>query len=239
MNPKLKVDQSVFLILYAYYKAYIIPFCTILVCIILFFLVVLPQVQSYFANRDTVVADEQVIQVLNQNLTTIGLLKKETVAHNITLVTTALPSEKDFTGILNAISQAASIANVGLGDYSFQIGDVFGGSQKSNTGQLSLQIVLSLTGDLSAAKRFIDALAKEFPLSEVTSVNARGDGGSQISANFFYNPSQAVQFNPSYPISQLSLPQQKLLKSLGTDFSKPQDTALPSRTVATSSASTQ
>ena len=229
MNQKIRFDQSIYLILYAKYKAYLLPLGVICASIFVFLVLILPQFQTYFNNRDEVAADQHTIQTLNQNIQTLTLLNESEIKDSLTIANAALPSEKDFTGILNAISHAASLANVSLGDYSFQIGNLFGKTTSAGTGQLSLTVSLSINGDLTSAQQFINLLGKEFPLSEVTGVNFRGNSGSDISATFFYNPLSDILFNASLPIGELSPAQQKLMTSLSKDFEKPADIAIPKK----------
>lgn len=240
MNPNLHIDQSVLHILYIKYKAYLLPLGVIILCVILFFAVVLPQFQAYFASREEVTADETQIEHLNQNIGTVQLLNTQEITKNLDIAVAALPSEKDYAGILNAISDAASIANVSIGDYSFQIGDIFSKQPTSaGNGQLPVDISLTISGSVDDAQNFMIALSKEFPLSEVISISNRGGGGSEIKATFFYNPLPPIQFNPASSLQQLSIPQQKLMSSLAKDFRRPQDVPIPKKQVATESAQPQ
>lgn len=239
MNQKIRFDQSIYLILYAKYKQYLLPLGVILASVFVFLVVILPQFQEYYNNRDEVTADQHTIQTLNQNIQTLGLLKQEDIEKNLAIANAALPTEKDFAGILNAISSAASLANVSLGDYSFQIGNLFGKTTTAASGQLSLTVSLNISGDLVSAQNFIEILGKEFPLSEVTGVSYRGSSGSQIDATFFYNPLSDVQFNPSMSIGELSPSQQKLMTSLSKNFKKPEDVAIPKNAESTGSAQLQ
>lgn len=239
MNQRIRFDQSIYLILYAKYKAYLLPLGVICASIAVFMLVILPQFQNYINNKDTVATDQHTIATLNQNVQTLSLLNENEIKKNLDVANAALPSEKDFTGILNAISRAASLANVSLGDYSFQIGSLFGKTTTAGAGQLSLTVSLTISGDLASAQKFIAILGKEFPLSEVTGVNFHGTSGSDIDATFFYNPLSDIQFNPSMPIGQLSPAQQKLMTSLSKDFEKPVDLAIPKTTQGTDSAQLQ
>jgi len=239
MNKNVRFDQSIYLILYAKYKSYLVPIGVILACVVIFFILILPQFQDYLDNKDTILADKQTIQTLNQNIQTLELLKQDEITSKLTIADGALPSEKDFTGILNAISLAASLANVSLGDYSFQIGSLFGSTNASGNGQLTLTVSLSISGDLPRAQKFIQLLEGEFPLSEVTSLSFRGNGGSDLNATFFYSPLANVQFNPNTPIQALSPEQQKLMISLSKNFQKPADLAIPKKSDATNSAQLQ
>jgi hypothetical protein len=240
MNPKLHFDQNLLRILYIRYKVYLLPVSVIVLSVILFLSFVLPQFEIYLNNHDEVVTDEQTIKDLNQNILTLATLQQNDIAQNLAVANAALPSEKDYTGILNAISQAASLANVSLGDYSFQVGDVFSKqSSPASDGQLSVDVTLSISGDVNSAQQFINLLNNELPLSEVVSLSSRGGGGSEVKATFFYNPLPSVAFSPAFPIPLLSTKQQVLLTSLKKDFKNPQDIPLTKNPTATESAQTQ
>jgi len=236
MNNQFHFNQNLTMYFYLKYKQYLLPVGVILGCIIIFLVWITPQFQTYLGNRDTVQSDEETLHVIQQNISTLSLLKENDITTNLKTASLALPAEKDFTGILNAISQAAQLSNVGLGDYTFQIGDLFGKNSNTQNGQLTIQINLSLLGNIPATKRFMDTLSKEFPLSEITAIRIKGDNGADITALFFYKPLSNVNVVATIPIQQLSLPQQKLLKSLTTEYEKPIDTALPKKLVATESA---
>lgn len=239
MNPYLHVDQGVMIILYRKYKAFLIPAGVIFACILVILFVILPQFSSYLNNKDAVAGDLHVIDTLNNNITTLNSLQENEITQQLAIASAALPSEKDFAGILNAVSQAASTANVSVGDYAFQIGDIFSKKSAASAGQLTISITLSLTGNLDSAKSFMDALGKEFPLSEVEDITSRGDGGSQIKATFYYNPLPAVVFNPTLPVTGISPAQQKLMSSLQKDFQIPKDLPISKKSVASVSAQPQ
>ncbi|HET9947074.1 MAG TPA: hypothetical protein VFQ63_03355, partial [Patescibacteria group bacterium] len=224
MSKKVTIDQGVLLILYYKYKDYLVPLGTIFVCILLFFFLLLPQFQDYLAAKDTLASDEQTVEILNQNLSTISNLNQAQVNTNLLLASAALPSEKDFAGVLNAISDAASTSNVGVGDYTFQVGDLSKSSEvKSSTGELIIQISLTLMGTLTDTKRFVHVLTHELPLSEVKSVDLSGDGSANLSVSFFYNPFPPIQFNDTSRLPVLSRDQLTLLKTLSTQFTSLSD----------------
>ena len=233
MNTPSYFNQNLLAFFYIKYKAFVLPSSIILACICAFLFGIIPQLQIYFSNQDTVKSDQETISVIQENINTLALLKEADVNENLALTSTALPIEKDFTGILNAISSAASIANVGLGDYTFEVGDILGKNSAIQNGQLTIQITLSIIGDLASVQRFIDTLDKEFPLSEVTSIHNHGSTGADITAIFFYKPLSNVNPIATAPLPKLSIPQQKLLTGLKNNFDRPNDISLPKKQIPT------
>lgn len=236
MSTSSYFNQNLLEVFYIKYKPFLLPSGVIAVCIFVFIFGIIPQLQTYFANQDAVRSDQETINIIQENINTLTQLQKSDVVANLALTTIALPKDKDFTGILNGISHAAQIANVGLGDYSFEVGDILGKNSTIQNGQLTIQVTLSIVGDLPSTQRFIDTLAKELPLSEITAIHMHGDTGAELVAIFFYKPLSTVPPSATTPLSKLSIPQQKLINSLKTDFTKPVDTSLPTRKVASESA---
>lgn len=215
MNPKkVSIDKTVILIIYFKYKEYVVPLITILVSILLFTQFVVPQFQAWLATRDEVAVNQQMVSVLSTNVSTISSLDSKKLDSNLQIAVAALPSEKDFAGVLTAISDAAGLAGVTLGDYSFQIGNIAGKDFKSQDGQLALQISLTLSGGLDDTKRFLVALQKQLPISDISEIGVRGSNTTGVNAYFYYNPFPQPNFHDTDPIKTLSSSQQTLLNSL-------------------------
>jgi hypothetical protein len=125
------------------------------------------------------------------------------------LVNQALPSEKDFSGVLNAISSSALSANVILGDYAFEVGNL-SDTQEKNT---QLQIDLSINGGINDVKRFMAELRNQFPLSDITDIEISANR-SILTAVFYYKPFPKVTFKEDDVLMPLSQKDQDVLQSL-------------------------
>ncbi len=115
MNQPTPINQTTFRILYFRYKGYFIPVGTIIVCMLLFVFVIIPQIQTWFSLRDDTITEQNKIATINQNLTFTSQLDQATLTKQLALASLALPQEKSFEQVLSAVSQAAVNAQLNLG----------------------------------------------------------------------------------------------------------------------------
>ena len=90
----------------------IISFMT---CFVLITYFVLPQLQSWFSIREEVIATRARITNINNNITYMSSLDRSVLNKQLEVAVTALPAEKNFDAILNAVSDASLEAGVSLG----------------------------------------------------------------------------------------------------------------------------
>jgi len=211
MNNKVSIDFEVIKLLYFKYRAYIFPILGISISWALIFMFVIPQFQIFLATKDQVAASEQTLASLTQNYNTLITINDSDLKSQSSIVNKALPKEKDFAGILNAISFTSAASGATLQDYSFQLGQLNGsGTFNGNTTQISLVI----KGDLNLAKSFMITLSNTLPISEVTSFNESSGQTASIVANFFSTPTSNINFVDTNPLPILSSDQKNLLSKL-------------------------
>ncbi|HEX8965384.1 MAG TPA: hypothetical protein VF820_03050 [Patescibacteria group bacterium] len=210
-NKPIPINETTFRILYFRFKPYLISTAVILVCIILFFQFIIPQIGQWFALRDQVIAEQQKIDVLNQNLNIITKINNATLDKDIQITAAALPSQKDFAAILDAVSNAATTANVSLGDYSFQVGNL---SDTAVGSQTNLQLILSIKGGITDVERFIQSLKTQVPLSDVTNVQINSASSSTLTTVFYFKPFPQFAFNSVTPLIGITAQDDQLIKSL-------------------------
>ncbi len=210
-NKPIPINETTFRILYFRFKPYLISTGVVLICIILFFQFIIPQIGQWFSLRDQVIAEQQKIDVLNQNLSIITRINNATLDRDIQITATALPSNKDFAAILSAVSNAATTSNVSLGDYSFQVGSL---SDTPTATQTTLQLVLSIKGGITDVERFIQSLKTQVPLSDVTSVQINSASSSTVTTVFYYKPFPQLSFNSTAPLIGVTAQDDQLVKSL-------------------------
>ena len=90
-----------------YYGLAIVGF-TVLICAILIFRIIIPEVSQWFSIRDEVIATQQQIATLQQNINFINNLDKNTLDSQLQTVSHALPPDKNFSYELIALSNAAA-----------------------------------------------------------------------------------------------------------------------------------
>lgn len=202
MKKKVNIDSTTFWFLYRRYKEYLLPIGVIFACILLFFLVIIPQFQNFLDTQQQAKAESNKLIVLKNNLNLLTNMDESQMDSQLQIVSGALSSNKDFEGILNGISIAANKAGVFLGDYEFQVGDITKPSLNIQSFP-SLQLTLTTYGGVNGVTRFMTELYKTVPLSEITEVKVTSTT-SEISALFYYKPFPPLGFNDSAPIIPVS-----------------------------------
>jgi len=198
-----------------YYGIGVIGFI-LLVCLILLFNIIIPEVTRWFSIRDEITATQSRIAILQKNINFVNTLDKNSLDSQIQTVSHALPPEKNFGYILNALSSAAANSGTSLNDFSFQLGDI-SSSKKGGTvlanGTALVEITVSVNGNLVQIRNFIKSIENNLPLSQITNVNGAGQTVS-IRLQFYQKPFTKVSFTGDTPLTGLSPNKAALLKSL-------------------------
>lgn len=188
----------------------------VLASIILVTQVVIPQVQSWFSIRDEVIATRDKIDVLNNNIAFMNNINKSQLDEQVKTATKALPVNKDFAAILNAVADSAQTSGVSLQDFSFQVGDINAvkGQQDSLERDLSqVKLIISVNGTFDSVEGFLKKIAQELPLSEVTDVE--GDlNGTTITLQFYQKAFPNIVFDDETPLVPISNKDSALLDKM-------------------------
>ena len=212
MNGKINLDKLILQQLYKKNKDYLIPIITIIVCFILLVQVTIPQI-GLFSKKQAEISTERIkLETLNNNFSILSCLDDSTLNSQFDLAVLALPSEKKFESVLNAINLAASKTGVFLGDFEFQVGDL----SKTGPGKIapSLKLTLLINGGASETVSFVKELYKSLPLSEVSDIQVNNKN-STISISFYYKPFASVSDN-TLLLSKISKPQLDLLNEISS-----------------------
>lgn len=198
------------------YYPFLIISLVFFVSTILFFQVVIPQIQNWFSISNEVTATQERIDVINQNINFMSNIDKTLVEEQLTLTTTALPFEKDFGGILNAITDASTKAGVGLDDYSFQLGNIASVSGQQSglvQGQSFVKVTVEISGSMENASNFLKEITTKLPLSEIIEVNGELNN-TTVTLQFYQKPFPQIVFRDD----QLLLPLSPENEALLTDW---------------------
>lgn len=219
MNVNLKLpflrntlDQNTFRILYYKNKMYLLPTAIILLAGLLLFFAVIPQVQDYLSLREEEKNIKEKIVITKNNYSLLSRVDENELNNNLQVAVSALPSEKDFGGILRAIGQAARSSNVILGDFSFQIGNLSPGATKV-TNALPIEVTLTINSGINEARSFLQELTNRLPLSEASNIRT-SETSSTINVIFYYKPFPAMTLSESNNIKPLSAEEISLLNKL-------------------------
>lgn len=214
MNTVAFFDRSGLRLLYYQYKEYVTPLLIALLSVVLLIVFVVPQTSSFFAMKNEENVYRKKVSMLKSNVAFLSGLGDAALDTQFVTVSKALPAEKDFSGILNALSSSASIANVGLGDFTFEVGDLSTKSAEPSK-RLPLEITLNLTADVEGTKRFLKELSEKLPLSEVISVHLAARYAT-VKTIFYYKPFIAKRFDSSASIKGLSSTEKKYLEQISS-----------------------
>lgn len=194
----------------------VMPLIFILLGVIILTLIIFPQINSWFSIQSEVEATQKKINTMRQNINVLENSNKFNIDKDFTLATTALPSEKSFAGILNAIGQAAVISQVNLQDYEFSLGNMNGQTNQleETANEIDMvQVMLSIDGTVNDVNQFIAEIEKKLPLSQVHSINY-SEINAQITLYFFVKPLPELNVSYSDQISGITQPERSVLNAL-------------------------
>ncbi len=78
---------------------------------------IVPQLETWFSVREEIAQTRKNIQVINANKVLISSLSGETLDNQLRILTQAVPNDKNFTGLMQAIASAAIDSSVGIDDF--------------------------------------------------------------------------------------------------------------------------
>lgn len=228
MNNELKFDLKQLRVLlltfrYSQYFPVVLPSVIIIICVGIVLLFFVPQVNSWFSIQDEIQQTQERISKAKNNLELLQSSNTQNVDADFYAATAALPPQKDFAVILTALTNAASVAQITMDDFSFAIGEVSqdseasvsAGQQRSvpvvanENGMFPVRVSITAGGTLTGVNAFVREIEEKLPLTQVESVDFT-EGKAQVSLTFFTRPFPEIIFNETEPISVLS-PQDRLL----------------------------
>ena len=189
-------------------KDYLVPLFVTLCAVVLFIVIVFPQLLDFpskKSQRDIEITRLNEIKLAKETIQKINTQKLDS---DLKIAQSALPSEKNFEIILNAISSAASLSNSQISDYQYSDGMVNLPDNGQESKRLDFELIIE--GGVDQAVKFLDELNKTFPISEATKIDYSG-GFSEISLVFYYNPfvsgiaSETILARPVTPEEQKAL----------------------------------
>jgi Tfp pilus assembly protein PilO len=190
-----------------------------LVCLALFFNLIIPQFRNWFSIRGEVMATQERISVLKSNIQFMNAIDKSELNSELQIALTAIPSERDFMLILNSLSEAAVHSVISLDDFNFQVGDI--DSSKNKTVDPTYQdlsvirISLVAHGQFENIKRFVQEIGAKLPLSEIVTMNG-SNGGVAITMQFYQKSLPKITMKDDEPLSDVPLTKKELLKKLSS-----------------------
>lgn len=212
-NRKLTIEQGELKVLYYRFKKYLIPLGVILGCILLVFFVLVPQAQNLLSLRGQENEAQQRIDILKKNVTLLNSLSDSQLDEKIKIVSAGLPIEKNYAGVLDALSIAEKTSQVTLGDFEFDVGDLSTGSARTFEKEPRLFIELFVNGPVAGMKDFLDKLSESLPISEVSSIQMNNKI-STVKISFFYRPLPPIKFDVQKPLNGLKSSHEEIITML-------------------------
>jgi Tfp pilus assembly protein PilO len=239
-NIKINLEFSNLLILYKHYKDYLLPFGIILVCVLIIFVIIVPQFQQYFNSQEDLKAQNAKLQVLKYNYNFLLNLSDTQANSDFTSLSHALPAGKDFSGIMNAVSFVSAKTGVSVGDFNFSLGDLSGKSTNGVSAYPSIKIDVNVVGNPQQIMKFVGELYKTAPIAEVTTIKSGGSSGV-VSILFYYKPFPPQTIDETAPIVSLPSSELSLVKNVSlwnNTVDQSQGSIIPSSAFSDSSAAT-
>lgn len=213
-NLHLNIDAGTVSILYQKYKSFILPIVVIVASIVLFFVFVMPQIQNLLNAKDQETIEKQKLEKLKANYSALLSMDQATLNTNFQTLTSALPSNKDFVGIINSISYNSAKSGVVIGDFQFAVGDISKPSDDTSAFP-SIQIKLNVSGGPKAIQSFISALYNSSPLAEVITLGQGGNSAS-ITVQFYYKAFPQGSLNDETSVIPLSTSDKSLIDKISS-----------------------
>jgi Tfp pilus assembly protein PilO len=195
------IDISTLRFLYSRYKGYIIPFFVIIAAILLFIKITVPSIADLLIGYEEQKQSKLAIEIIRQNLNFVKSIDNSRLESQFRIVTKTLPIDKDFDSILNAISGSSNKSGVVLSGFKFIVGNLL--KEEIVNEYPSLNLEVTLDGNVEAVDNFIGSLANTLPLSEITKVSAKLDS-SIVTIEFYYKTIAASKNSYNLPIVPIS-----------------------------------
>lgn len=213
------IDINTLKFLYERYKDFTIPFFIILASFLLFGRVVLPSFFDLLDAKEKQKIELQTLSNIENKLSLLKSIDESTLDSQLRIVSKALPIDKDFFGILNAISGASGRSGVSIAGFRFSVGSL--SEAKEEIDFPTLKVDITLNGSAYAVNDFIGRLNKTLPLSEVDRISTQ-ENLSSIIINFYYKPLLRLKDDDTFPLPPVSAKGLALMNEISNNFSIPQ-----------------
>ncbi|MBI2028730.1 MAG: hypothetical protein HYT07_03935 [Candidatus Levybacteria bacterium] len=220
MENRVNTDIQSLKIIYNRNKYFIVPTIVVFVCLALVILVIIPQIKTLFVVQEEARNASQKLSTLRNNLGTLENLDVGLLESQLRTSTLALPINKDFGGILNAIFFASQKTGVRIGRFSFAVGELTQGEQEEEQeeeqkeeGSTSTGLTVTLDSDIGAVNSFITEIQKTLPLSEIGSVTTDSNS-STVTLLFYYKVLPVASLLKNLTINSISQEKLSLLSKM-------------------------
>lgn len=212
MNKNLPTRLT-YSVLFNKYKHEIISIFVIIVCLFIFVGLIVPEISDIFSAKSEVEKISEKIKILKDNINYLSGLSDSSLDSQVILTNSALPIEKDFAGITNAINNASVKSGVIVQDYGFAVGDL--NSNEIGKKRPSIDIIFTINSSSNGVRRFLSEIYKSLPLSEVGEVSISKTSAT-IKISFYFRPFLLSKIDPAAPIIKLSPADTELINKISS-----------------------
>ncbi len=203
MERRINTDIQSLRIIYNRNKYFIVPGIVVSVCIALIVLVIIPQIKSLFEVKEEALNASRKLAQVRKELKDLSSLDVGILESQLRTSTIALPINKDFGGVINAVYSAAAKTGVRLGQFSFTVGDLSEDEQK-DAKSASISLTVALDNDIGTVNSFITEIQRTVPISGIDFVTT-DNKISSVGLLFYYKvlpPSDTFKNLAITPLSQ-------------------------------------
>lgn len=181
-------------LIYRKHKKQLLPLIFGFVSVFVFFRIIMPQWSDIRDVQQLLTTKSDTVNAKDATVTLLNSLPQEEVDNNYTLVTTALPLQKDVVLIFSELNDAANKADVKLGGFTVKVGGIYSTSKniaqstdKSINGIPYLRILINISGKNDNLRKFADVLYRSIPIVEIKNVDITKND-ARYDVNFYFKP---------------------------------------------------
>jgi len=186
----------------------------IFVCLLLLWLVIVPQLNQWFSIQNEIAKTKTRITAIKGNISFLSNMNETSLNNDVSITASAIPFEIDYAGILQAISSSAVVSGVSLSDFSFQVGQLTT-LAKTKSGFNPVKLTIFVSGPIDNVKSFIAEINQKLPLSEVTEWQG-SEEKSTIIIMFVHKQEPKIVLQDTVPLNPVSSSNRNLINTLST-----------------------
>lgn len=205
--------------IYLKYKKELMPLTLTVAAIILFFSIVIPQVNEIKGKLQDVKTQQKTNEDLRASESVLNSVSDSNIEDDYEIAVAALPLQKSIGSIFQALTAAASESNVSIGSLNVQVGNVYDVDSEKTIGKTVegvpfLNLIISVTGtNAFDFTNFANELYKTTPVVEINEISTT-DTEAKYDLNFYFKPINEKGFKAQSVITPLTPPQRELLTTL-------------------------
>ncbi len=173
------------------HKKILTPLLFIVLGIFVLLFIIIPQFSTISDLNNQVAAENDKVNTLKNSLQVVSSQDDQDLNAKVGIATDALPTAKDVSRIFSALSQASDASQTVLGEFSLNVGAIYGRAQQLEgkiQGTPSITVNVRVEGNgARELSDFAKDLQKALPLSEIRQMGI-SDNSASYQINFFYKP---------------------------------------------------